>query len=463
MLEVDRKTVRVKLQQLEKGVVERKQRQTILDPHLEYIQAQVGKELSAKRIFQDLQRENDFRGSYDTVKKYVASIKKSPPQVSMVLNSFPGEEGQVDFGYIGTIRLKPGTYKKAWVFVMELSYSRYMYVRIVFDQTVATFIDCHKKAFKYFGGIPQYVKIDNLKAAILEADFYEPTIQKIYAAFASHYGFLPEPCRVRRPKDKGKVESNVKYVKNNCFKKREFRDINEAKAFLAEWLSAVANVRVHGTTKKVPIELFKANEKGKLLPLPAVDFAVLDIAKAAVMPNCHITYKQNYYSVPHIYIGESVDILVQNNLVKISHKCKEIAIHNLVRDDKGKHITNNSHFPSHKNITPEQIRLNLREKMTEIGVNAISFYEMFMKESKNKYDYRSISGIISLTKKYDKTTIDNACQRACTYGALSYKTVKNICEKGLESLPVATEQSYVNTQSTTILRDLSDYSKFLSL
>ena len=88
MLEVDRKTVRVKLQQLEKGVVERKQRQTILDPHLEYIQAQVGKELSAKRIFQDLQRENDFRGSYDTVKKYVASIKKSPPQVSMVLNSF---------------------------------------------------------------------------------------------------------------------------------------------------------------------------------------------------------------------------------------------------------------------------------------------------------------------------------------------------------------------------------------
>lgn len=107
-----------------------------------------------------------------------------------------------------------------------------------------------QKAFKYFGGVPQNIKIDNLKAAILEADFYEPVVQRNYAAFASHYGFAPEPCRVATPTDKGKVESNIKYVKNNCFKAREFKDIDEAKSFLMEWLDTIANVRKHGTTKK---------------------------------------------------------------------------------------------------------------------------------------------------------------------------------------------------------------------
>ncbi|AUG56549.1 Integrase core domain protein [Acetivibrio saccincola] len=105
------------------------------------------------RIYQDLVREFGFQGSYDTVKKYVVKIKKSPPKAYMVLHSLPGEEAQVDFGYIGNIKLPDGKYKKAWIFVMELSYSRYMYVQIVFDQSVSTFIDCHKKAFKYFGGV----------------------------------------------------------------------------------------------------------------------------------------------------------------------------------------------------------------------------------------------------------------------------------------------------------------------
>lgn len=173
MLNIDRKTVRKVLKELdEKGVVERKNRESILDPFKEFINIQVAKDLSAKRIFQDMEKDLGYEGSYDTVKRYVAQIKKLPPKAYMVLTSLPGEEAQVDFGYIGTINLKNGKRKKAWVFIMELSYSRYMYVQIVFDQSVVTFLDCHKKAFRYFGGVPKIVKIDNLKAAILEADFY---------------------------------------------------------------------------------------------------------------------------------------------------------------------------------------------------------------------------------------------------------------------------------------------------
>ena len=188
----------------------------MLDEYREYIEIQLAKELSITRIHQDLQKEFGVECGYTTLRDYVAKIRKSQPHAYMVLHSLPGEEAKVDFGYIGTLKVN-GTPRKAWIFVMSLSYSRYMYVSITLDQSVQTFIRCHTEAFRYFGGVPQTVKIDNLKAAIVEADFYEPTVQRTYAVFAEHYGFLPNPCRVYTPTDKGKVESNVKYVKENCF------------------------------------------------------------------------------------------------------------------------------------------------------------------------------------------------------------------------------------------------------
>lgn len=183
MLNIDRKTVRKKLNETNKPS-EEKTRISILDPYKEYIEIEAQKGIQAKRIFHDLIRDYGYSGSYDTVKKYIHDLKQTKPKkVYMVLHSQPGEEAQVDFGYIGTLNVN-GHRKKAWIFIMSLSYSRYMYVEIVLDQKVATFINCHKNAFKYFNGVPETVKIDNLKAAILEADFYQPTIQKDYAAFA---------------------------------------------------------------------------------------------------------------------------------------------------------------------------------------------------------------------------------------------------------------------------------------
>lgn len=106
--------------------------------------------------------------------------------------------------------------------------------------------------------------MNNLKAAVLEVDFYEATIQKNYADFAAHYSFLPEPCRVRTPTDKGKLESSVKYIKGNCFLGRNFKDYEQAKAFLVEWLKNIANSRIHGTTKKVTSDIFNFTRHNSL-------------------------------------------------------------------------------------------------------------------------------------------------------------------------------------------------------
>lgn len=199
MLGVDRKTVRKVLREetQEKEAAQKKLEGTwtsMLDEYREYIEIQLAKELSITWIHQNLQKEFGVECGYTTLRDYVAKIRKSQPHAYMVLHFLP-DEAQVDFGYIGTLKVN-GTPRKAWIFVMSLSYSRYMYVSITLDQSVQTFIRCHTEAFRYFGGVPQTVKIDNLKETIVEADFYEPTVQRTYAAFEEHYGFLPNPCRV---------------------------------------------------------------------------------------------------------------------------------------------------------------------------------------------------------------------------------------------------------------------------
>lgn len=467
MLGIDRKTVRKVL----KDDANRKESgqgiqdsvwPSMLDEYREYIEIQLGKELSITRIHQDLQKEFGVECGYTTLRDYVTKLRRNTPHAYMVLHSLPGEEAQVDFGYIGTLKVN-GSPRKAWVFVMSLSYSRYMYAAITFDQSVQTFIRCHTEAFHYFGGVPQTVKIDNLKAAIVETDFYEPTVQRTYAAFAQHYGFLPNPCRVYTPTDKGKVESNVKYLKDNCFKGRDFADLQEAQRFLSEWLSDTANRRKHGTTGKQPEKVFLEAEKEKLAPLPAQDFIFSKSGSATVRTDCHIVHEGNFYSVPYAYIGMDVDVIEVNHLLKIYYAGKEIALHSLCENAKGEHVTDKNHYPSTKNVSQKELLSSYRAKMAEVGSGATAFLEAFKDtEMYQCHHYRSISGILALRKKYGDDAVDKACARACHYGNITYRAVKKICESGLYALPLETGSGHM-VESSSKIRSLSDYRRMTGL
>lgn len=467
MLGIDRKTVRKVLKddvnQKENGQgIQDSVWPSMLDEYREYIEIQLSKELSITRIHQDLQKEFGVECGYTTLRDYVAKLRRNTPHAYMVLHSLPGEEAQVDFGYIGTLKVN-GSPRKAWVFVMSLSYSRYMYAAITLDQSVQTFIRCHTEAFHYFGGVPQTVKIDNLKAAIVETDFYEPTVQRTYAAFAQHYGFLPNPCRVYTPTDKGKVESNVKYVKDNCFKGRDFAQLQEAQRFLSEWLSDTANRRKHGTTGKQPEKVFLEAEREKLAPLPAQDFIFSKSGSATVRTDCHIVHEGNFYSVPYAYIGMDVDVIEVNHLLKIYYAGKEIALHSLCENAKGEHVTDKNHYPSTKNVSQKELLSSYRAKMAEVGSGATAFLEAFKDtEMYQCHHYRSISGILALRKKYGDAAVDKACARACHYGNITYRAVKKICESGLYALPLETESEHM-VESNSKIRSLSDYRRMTGL
>lgn len=473
MLGIDRKTVRKVLREEAPGKEVAPEIETLsskpigtwpsmLDEYREFIEIQLGKQLSVTRIHQDLQKQFGVECGYSTLRDYVAKIRKSQPHAYMVLHSLPGEEAQVDFGYIGTLKVNE-TPRKAWVFVMSLSYSRYMYVAITLDQSVQTFIRCHTEAFRYFGGVPQTIKIDNLKAAIVETDFYEPIVQRTYAAFAEHYGFLPNPCRVYTPTDKGKVESNVKYVKENCFKGRDFKNLEDAKLFLLSWLKNTANCRLHGTTGKKPETLYKDTEKALLKELPREDFLFSKSGTATVRTDCHIVHGGNYYSAPHAYIGMDVDVIEVNHLLKIYYAGKEIALHSLCENAKGEHVTDKNHYPSNKTITQEELLSSYREKMAVVGTGASAFLEAFKDTGMYQcHHYRSISGILALRKKHGDDAVNKACARACHYGNITYRAVKKICESALYNLPLE-ERPEQSSGRESKIRNLSDYRRMTGL
>ena len=266
---------------------------------------------------------------------------------------------------------------------MWLSYSRYDYYETVYDQKVETFISCHINAFNYFGGVPECVKIDNLKAAILEASFYEPIYQSLYKQFADYYGFKPLPCRIYTPNDKGKVESGIKYVKNNFFAGRTFKNGDDLDRQLNNWTINYCNKRIHGTTRKVPTEIFKNEEKPKLLPLPLNSFIMSRFSIRKVQIDCHIFVEYNYYSVPFEYVGKEVEIELSDKLVKVFCQHKEIAVHPKL-DGKGNFSTVKEHYPKYKIMSDAQLQKKLQVKMSNIGKYAeIIFF--FVKQKQPNY------------------------------------------------------------------------------
>ena len=432
----DWKTVAQKIKEIEAGkeYPKKKPHPWILDSHKEQIMKWLEDNLSGVRIHEKMQEEG-IKVGYSTVKDYICKIKKRD-NIFIRMHTLPGEEAQVDFGYLG-YTLYQGKKRKTWVFNMRLSYSRLDYYEIVYDQRVETFIRCHINAFNYFGGIPRYIKIDNLKSAILQANFYEPIYQELYKNFASHYGFHPLPCRVRRPNDKGKVESGIKYVKNNFFSGRKFRNEKELKERLNRWCNKI-NCRIHGTTRKVPKEVFEKEEKMKLKPLPKEEFKLVKVGSRKVYHDCHIYVDYNYYSVPFSYVGRQVEIELSKNLLKVFYQGEEITVH-LRLTGRGTFSTNNSHYPTYKRYSDTEYQEKYQAKMAHLGTYTEQLFFLIIKEHPKDWN-RTVQGILSLQKTYPSKVIEAACKRALSFGVTRYSVIKNICHNGSYLMPVEFEK-----------------------
>lgn len=428
-LSMDRKTVRRIRDNLKEGLkVPKIRRRSKLDPYrdkiIEYL-TDYG--LTGVLIHRRLVEDHQIGVSYNCVKKYLRKLK-SPGRVYTPLISSPGSEAQVDFGYLGYFYDNERKKKiKCWVFCMRLSYSRYDYYEIVMSQDIPTFIRCHINAFEYFNGAPSNIKIDNLKSGILLPNFYEPTAQLEYANMLKHYGSIPVACRVRVPEEKGKVESAIKYIKNNFLRNLETKELSEVRKELLDWQNNICNKRIHGTTRKMPLKEFIEKEKGELYPLPPERYEIWNIESRKVNSYGHITYLYNFYSVPCEHILQEVTVKSNGKILRILDKeLNEIAVHKLSYSI-GEFITQDFHNPTIKFQLEEN---GYGDKSLSYGKNIYEFYQK-LKEKRPHHYHRMIQGIFNLCKKFGSSIVDAACKRANMYELHSYISVKKICEDGL--------------------------------
>jgi hypothetical protein len=228
------------------------------------------------------------------------------PEATVRVERGPGEEGQVDFGYAGEmIDPATGQRRRSWAFVMTLAWSRHQYVEFVFEQRVETWLRCHRNALNFFGGVPQRLVIDNLKAAIVKATQDDPAMQASYRECALHYGFLIAPCRVATPQHKGKVEQGgVHYVKRNFLGGREPTLISQANRDVLVWCNTTAGLRRHGTTKEPPLQRFEATEQARLQPLPTTPYDLAIWKQLKLGWDCYVEFDDSYYSAPHRLVGQ---------------------------------------------------------------------------------------------------------------------------------------------------------------
>jgi transposase len=343
----------------------------------EKILAKLEAGLSAQRIYQDLVAEDQFTASYDSVKRFIRSLEGSQPLPFRRMECAPGEEVQVDFGQ-GAWVLIHGKRKRPQLFRMVLSHSRKGYSEAVWQQTTENFIRSLENAFRSFGGVTQTTVIDNLRAAVTRADWFDPEINPKVRSFAQHYGTVILPTKPYTPRHKGKIEAGIKYAQNNALKGRTFNSLAEQNQFLLEWESSVADTRIHGTTRQQVGHLFATVEQAALSPLPATVFPVFSEAPRQVHLDGHVEVAKTYYSVPPEYVRRQVWVRWDLRLVRIFNtRMEPIALH--ARQQPGRFSTDPMHIHSRKRAAIENGAEWLLDRARLLGLHSGTWAEAMMK------------------------------------------------------------------------------------
>ena len=381
-------------------------------------------------------QERGYSGSYASVHRFVRRLEPQTPQATVRVETPPGVEAQVDFGFAGRM-LDPetGQLRKTWAFVMTLSWSRHQYVEFVFDQQIPTWLQCHANAFRFFGGVPERVVIDNLKAGIARVSQDEPQAQQSYRECAAHYGFIITPCRPRTPQHKGKVEQGgVHYVKRNFLGGREPTTLTQANQDVRRWVTTTAGQRIHGTTKERPLERFEQVERAALKSLPATPYDLAIWKQVKLHRDCHLVFEQAYYSAPFRLIGQRLWVRGGTQTVQIYTSDYHLVATHTRAQQPGQRQTNLDHLPTHKVAGLTLTRANCRLRATEIGPATRQVVDRLL-DHRPEDRLRTAGRLLKLAVRFTPQRLEAACERALRFDDPAYRTIKHILEQGLDQQP----------------------------
>ncbi|MEH6721866.1 MAG: IS21 family transposase, partial [Aurantimonas endophytica] len=377
----DRKTVRKYIERgLEAPVYgPRKPRHTVIDPFTAYLRERVTTYpgLTGRRLFREL-KEIGYGGGYTAVTDFLRDVRPTPERGFEVrFETPPGEQAQVDFAQFHVVFTdEPTTPRIVWLFSLVLGFSRLIWARFVVHQDLPTVLRCHVAAFEALGGAPREVLYDRMKTAVIgEAETGGIVYNRALVDLARHYGFHPKACKPYRAKTKGKVERPFRYIREDFFLARSFRNLDDLNEQLRHWLDTVANPRVHATTRRIVNEAF-AEERSHLRSLPLAPFRSVLKLERRISREGMVSVGGNFYSVPDATRRRIVEVHTLAEEVRIFEDGTLIAAHPVLEGRHQRRVE-----PGHRRIQSRQRRYGSSDSIVIRGAGdmvaqrPLAFYE----------------------------------------------------------------------------------------
>ena len=408
-------------------------RSSKLDPFKEQIVTMLERyRYSTMQIF-DRIKQDGYAGGYSIVNAYVRKVRPPRRPAYLTLQFAPGECAQVDWGSVGALPIG-NTRRRLSFFVMVLCYSRLLYVHFTLRETTEHWLQCHRDAFEFFGGVPTRIMVDNCKTAVLSnLQGKKPVLNERYAQFANHYGFQISPCNVRKANEKGRVENAVGYIKKNLLAGLNLDSLVAIQQAADQWRDHTANVRIHGVTAKRPIDMF-TKEKPLLLPLPTAPFDC-SIHKSPVLSNSQfrVSIDGNKYSVPATYASRrDLAVHIHVDCLRIFHNKFLIAEHQrrYTRGGDYEHPDHPKPLLEYRRHARDQAILR---RFLAIGEEAEVYYHGLVQRRLNVGHH--IRKIVAMIDCYDLTLLRRVMADAASFHAYSSDCIINLLEQHSRKQP----------------------------
>jgi transposase len=412
---------------------------------------------TAQVIYQYLVDTHHYRGSYQSVKRFVRHLKAGlPKRVVGVMHHAPGEEAQIDY-FLGAPTLHPVThaYKRPWVFRMTLCHSRHGYEEAVWTLDLPTFLRLQERAFRDLGGVVQVVRHDNMTAGVSRACIYDPDSNVTYLAFAAHWSFTPLPTRPYHPEENGKQERSGGYCKHNAYRKGErFESLEAHNTHLVRWNQRWARTRVHGTTRRQVYQHFLESDLPALRACPADDFALFECGTRKVHVDAHIEVAGAFYPVPLHLIGLAVQVRWNEHLVRVFHDDMEVAVH--ARVAPGHWALRPGHGPAELTSTQQAHLEWLKRRCSEIGPELRQWAEA-AHQARGIRTFKLLQGVLALAKKHTRAQMLQAATSALERNQFRYQGFQRLAQAPTPPLPepeLIAEHPVIRPMSQYSLADL---------
>ena len=395
-------------------------RKSKLAPFAEQLQQLLERypDLTARRALEELQ-QTGFTGSYSTVRTYLKSHRIKPKAKTVRFETAPGAQAQMDWSTY-TIDFTGEGRRRVELFSYILGYSRRQYICFTERQDFDTTVRQHIAAFEHLGGAAAVCLYDNMKVVVTRWEDGQPIYNTRFLSFATHYGFKPWACEIHRPQTKGKVERPFDYVEKNLLNGRTFRSLEHLNDVARWWLAKINDPRVHGTTKRTPLELHE-EERPHLLELPQLRFDTAQVVYRIAGVEGFINYANNRYSVPWRMIGQLLPVRILDEQLEIYNTTLDrIAVHSLLRGKNEKQFD-----PAHNPPKDNEEHLDtLRGRYAHWGQTGGEYLEGLLR--KCRYGKREAQRVLALLHGYPHQDGLAAMQRGIQYHAYGCQSLERI-------------------------------------